>query len=129
MIKTETVSLDTLKNGAVKERFDMAMAQVIMNVLDLNTDWSKTRKITLTLTIKPNEERDACDVKINSDVKLAPVAALSTEFFIGKKGDQCVALERSIKQGDLVSETPFPPGVEPIHKGADLKAAAAAPAT
>ncbi len=116
MNKTEIVSLETVKNGAVGERFDIALQSVLDNILDPNTEPDKTRSITLKFSIKPNKDRDFCAVSISSDVKLAPISPLGAEFFIGKKNGKTVACERSIQQADLLADTPLPANVTPIKK-------------
>ena len=46
-----------LCKGAMLERFDYEMEKVIDNILDPNTPAKKPRSITLTLTLKSDEER------------------------------------------------------------------------
>jgi len=112
--KTEIVSLETLRGGAVSERFDIALQNVLDNILDPNTEPEKTRSITLKFSIKPNKDRDFCAVSISSDVKLAPISSLGTEFFIGKQNGKLVACERSLRQTDMLAETPLPDNVTPL---------------
>lgn len=114
MNKTEIVSLETVRGGAVSERFSIALKEVLDNILDPNTEPDKTRAITLKFSIKPNKDRDFCAVSISSDVKLAPISSLGTEFFIGKQNGQLVACERSLSQGNLLTDTPLPDNVTPI---------------
>jgi hypothetical protein len=112
--KTEIVSLETLREGAVSERFNIALQEVLDNILDPNTEPEKARAITLKFSIKPNKDRDFCAVSISSDVKLAPISSLGTEFFIGKQNGKLVACERSMRQANLLTDTPLPDNVTPI---------------
>ncbi len=114
MNKTEIVSLETLRDGAVSERFNIALQEVLDNILDPNTEPEKARTITLKFSIKPNKDRDFCAVSISSDVKLAPISSLGTEFFIGKQDGKLVACERSLRQTNLLADTPLPDNVTPI---------------
>jgi len=66
-------SLDDLMNGAAVERFNKCMREVLMNVFDPNTDAKKTRKITMTLTIKPDKSRDSAKFYLDVRAALAPV--------------------------------------------------------
>ncbi|MDD5006340.1 MAG: replication terminator protein [Candidatus Omnitrophica bacterium] len=114
MNKTEIVSLETLKEGAVSERFNIALQEVLDNILDPNTEPVKARSINLKFSFKPNQDRDFCAVSISSDVKLAPISSLGTEFFIGKQDGKLVACERSLRQTNLLADTPLPDNVKPI---------------
>lgn len=116
MPREEIVDLQTLEGGAVMERFNIALQEVLKNINDPNTEPIKARSITLKFTIKPDENREVCTVNISSDVKLAPVSPLNTHMFVGKKGNELVACVRSTRQGDLLAETPLPKGVVPINE-------------
>lgn len=115
MATEETVSLETLEGGAVMERFNIALAAVLKNVNDVNTDWKTAREIRLKFTVKPDENREVLTVKISSETKLAPVAPLSTHMFLGKRGGELVACVRSTRQGNLLADNPFPNNVAPIN--------------
>jgi hypothetical protein len=43
--------------GAMLERFDYELDKIIDNILDPNTPATKPRKISLTITLKPDAER------------------------------------------------------------------------
>ena len=116
MERTEIVSLETLNGGAVVERFNIALQEVLDNIIDPNTVATKERSIVLKITLKPDEDRELCAVKITSEAKLAPIAPLGTHFFIGMKGGKGVACERSIRQSDMFAEVPLPKNVTPIDK-------------
>lgn len=93
-MKTQPIkSLDTLMSGAVSERFADELARTLENVLDPNTDPKKTRKITLTLTIKPNKDRNVADFAVEAKSTLAAPIPVATTAYIGKN-----------KKGDFVAE-------------------------
>ena len=46
-----------MARGAIQERVDYEVAKVIDNILDANTDPKTKRKITLTIELKPDENR------------------------------------------------------------------------
>lgn len=46
-----------LGRGAMLERFDYEMQKVVDNILDPNTPATKPRKVTLTITLKPDADR------------------------------------------------------------------------
>lgn len=116
MQKTEIVSLESLSGGAVVERFQLALQEVLDNIIDPNTEAKKARSITLKFTVKPDEDREVCTVTIGSETKLAPIAQLNTHIFVGMKDGKGVACERSARQSDMFAETPLPANVTPIKK-------------
>lgn len=113
---SELVSLESLSGGAVIERFGIALQAVLDNIIDPNTEPKKTRSINMKFTVKPDESREFCTVEISSETKLAPIAPLSTQFFIGMKNGSGVACERSTRQAAMFKETPLPANVTPIKQ-------------
>ena len=49
-----SVDLNTLCGGAFAEKVNEALVQVGENIQNMNTDATKKRKITITLTFAPN---------------------------------------------------------------------------
>lgn len=80
------MDLAGLAGGAVSERFGIEVQKVIENIMDPNTDFKKTRKLTLTLTFKANENRDIASVTIDTKAALAPAAGLSTAIIMDRDG-------------------------------------------
>lgn len=78
------VELQTIVGGALQEKFSKAFERVVENLQDVNTSFKIKRGITIKLTFTQDEDRE--DVTVNVDVveKLAPQAAMKTQFFIGK---------------------------------------------
>ncbi len=74
--------LNTLMGGAVNERWQDALGELAQNVLDPNTDPTKARKITMTLTVKPNSARDGGEMSFDIRKSFAPpVPVRQTVFF------------------------------------------------
>lgn len=73
-------SLLDMNGGAFKERVDYDMARVVENILDINTSPTAKRKITLTIELKPNEDRSKIQVITSSKAFLAPTDAVSTSL-------------------------------------------------
>lgn len=74
-------SLDDLMNGAAVERFNKCLKEVLNNIFDPNTDAKKTRKITMTLTIKPDKSRNSAKFYLDVRSGLAPDRALRSEYY------------------------------------------------
>ena len=114
------VSLESLANGAAKELFDIELTRVLENILDRNTT-EKTREITLKVKIKPNKERDFCDVNVTCNAKLAAIDDVKTHLFIGRsaQGRELVAQEHNPQQMRLEMEADKPQGenIVSIRKG------------
>ena len=106
---SEKLSLATLAGGGAIERFDDALVQVVENICDVNTDPKAKRKITLTVTFAPNEERDYGDVSIDCKPTLAPPRPVPTIAFFGKRGGEYIAVESNPKQGKLFEPDPEDP--------------------
>jgi len=83
MKRHEIVSLEQLGGGAVSEMFGSELEKAIRNIADPNTDAVKKRAITLKVSMKPNKDRNLCEVEISCDSKLAPVSPFQTAMFVG----------------------------------------------
>lgn len=66
------VKLQELVGGALQEKFQRALENVLENLQNPNTPYKNKRGITIKMTFEQNESRD--DVKVGIDVqeKLAP---------------------------------------------------------
>ena len=77
-------SLSEIAEGAVQAKFAKEVERVCENILDPNTDAGKKRKITLTLTYVPNEQRNSVDVGVEAKSILAPQVGTSTTMLLGR---------------------------------------------
>lgn len=84
MSKT-VLTVEGLCGGAVQERINRALAKVVDNILDPNTEAKKKRSITLKLSFVPNED-DREDVAVGAEVNysLAPEEGTGTHLFVSK---------------------------------------------
>lgn len=100
----ESVSLADLGRGAAVEKFAVELERVLENIADPNTDAEAKRKITLTVTFLPNEDRDTVATVIDCGSKLAPPKVHGTVLFVGreKRGEPLVAIEQN--QRDLFED-------------------------
>ena len=101
MPREDLVSLETLKGGAVLERFHDALAQVVANVADPNTKADAARTITITVKFKPDDHRSMAAVGIEVATKLAPPAPLGTSVFLGVRNGEVVATEYNPNQPSM----------------------------
>lgn len=77
------IDLNKFAGGGVSEKFNNEMQRVLDNIADPNTDFKKTRKVTLTVTIKPNANRNLADIKVEAKSTIAPPQPIGTEMLIG----------------------------------------------
>jgi hypothetical protein len=92
------VSLDTLGQGAAIEKFEDELNRVLENILDPNTKPTAARSVTLTVTVKPDEDRSFANTMIEVKSKLAPSRAVGTAIYIGRHAGRAVATERDTRQ-------------------------------
>lgn len=81
------IDLNKFAAGAVSEKFNSEMQRVLDNIADPNTDFKKAWKVTLTVTLKPNENRNLADIKVEAKSTIAPPQPIGTEMLIGIGND------------------------------------------
>ena len=80
----EKLSFSTLAGGGVEEKLQYALDEVAANIADPNTDAKKARKVTMTLTLKPNEQRTIANLEIDVKTSLAAPMGISTTLMIDR---------------------------------------------
>lgn len=80
----EKLSLTNLLQGAVVERFDIVLQDVLDNVHDLNCDADAVREINVKIKIKPSLDRDLIAYAANVVPKLAPLSSVVGKAEVGK---------------------------------------------
>ena len=105
----DKLSFATLAGGGVEEKLQYALSEVAANIADPNTDAKKTRKITMTLTLKPNEQRTITNMDIDVKTSLVAPVGISTTLMIDRdeKG-KVIAQEihgKDPQQGSIDYET------------------------
>lgn len=108
---SEEISLSTLARGAAIERFDDELRRVLENISDPNTAGG-IRSVTLTVKIKPNDERNFGDVSVACSSKVAAAKPVSSQIFIGKDFTGVHAFEHNPEQLKL----DIAAGHEPIRE-------------
>jgi len=105
----DKLSFSTLAGGGVEEKLQYALDEVAANIADPNTDAKKARKVTMTLTFKPNEQRTISNLDIDVKTSLVQPVGISTTLMIDRdeKGKMVVAemYGKDPKQGVIDYET------------------------
>ncbi|MEG1638934.1 MAG: hypothetical protein RR274_05275, partial [Erysipelotrichaceae bacterium] len=52
------INLETFASGAFTKQVNRALEDVTKNIQDPNTDATAVRKVTITISLKPNEQRN-----------------------------------------------------------------------
>ena len=68
-------------NGAFQERADYEMSRLIENIMDVNTDATAKRKLTIALELIPDANRQNIAVKCNVKSALAPISPVVTMLY------------------------------------------------
>ena len=101
-MKEINTNLSTFAEGSLQERFDHAMKEVTKNVLDPNTDPSKKRKITITVTLTGDEYRDQLYAAAEVKSTLAPREPVASKILIESDGEKFFANElKSGQKGQM----------------------------
>ena len=80
--KEQKNSILQMAKGAFQERVDYEMSRVVDNILDMNTQATAKRKITLTIELQPDAERRVIHVAVQAKAALASTNPVSTALYI-----------------------------------------------
>lgn len=98
----ERASILQMARGAIQERVDYEVTRAVDNILDLNTDATAKRKITLVIEMKPDENRQFIKISASAKSTLAAVTPVGTTLGIAANPDTGEMV--------LVESTPQVPG-------------------
>ncbi|MEM9452395.1 MAG: hypothetical protein AAGA75_28270 [Cyanobacteria bacterium P01_E01_bin.6] len=92
---SSNIHLEDLLNGRISDIFRYEMGNILLNIADLNNVADSERKISIALEIKPNENRDIADIKVNvSSSCNSHSKCWKTSFLIGETARTIEAVER-----------------------------------
>lgn len=80
----EHFNLEELAGGAFTEQINREIRNVMENIQDPNTEAKKPRKITATITFKPNDKRDFITTSVEAKPTLVPALGAVTAISAGK---------------------------------------------
>ena len=99
----QRLDLSTFRGGAIAERFALELERVVENIQDPNTEPTKTRKIEVSLTFRPDESREFAETSLRVTSRLAPLRDVGELTFFGRSGGEFVAVRRDPAQLELPS--------------------------
>ena len=94
MSKKNYDSILRMARGAIEERVDYEMDRVMTNILDPNTKAAQKRKITLSIELMPDEERQQIRVSVTAKSTLAATNPVATSLYVtGDSNGELVVAE------------------------------------
>lgn len=94
-MQQKELDLNTIAGGSIPPRFKVELEKVMANIADLNTGAKKKRKITIEVTIEPDDERQLGHCWVHVKSKLAELKPCSTPLFFARSGNKLTAIENS----------------------------------
>lgn len=101
------IDLNSFAEGALSERFNIEMQELLRNIADPNTDAKKARKLQLTITLKADESRELANVVVQHKTTLAPARDIETKLVMDYDNDGSVIgseLKSGIKGQTFISD-------------------------
>ena len=83
------ITFDSIGNGGLQEKFNMALRQIGRNILDPNMDPEAAREMTINIKFKP-AGRGNLKVEYNVKPKLAGFKKAETMFLVGQDSSTCL---------------------------------------
>lgn len=80
------INLEDFAEGALAEKINIALKEVLENISDPNTDFKLKRKLNLEMTFSSGEDRELAEVTILAKTKLAPNKPIAAKIVIGTDG-------------------------------------------
>ena len=101
MENPQEISIVTICHGGVPEVFDRELAEVLNNILDVNTDAEKARTMTLKFTFAPLQDRQGATVTFSCRAGLQPVQVAKSPIFLSRQSGAVKAYALDQRQVDL----------------------------
>jgi hypothetical protein len=79
----KAVTLAALAEGALGERFDLALEDARKNIRDPNTKPTAKRKIVIEVTLQPNEDRETIVATFDVRTSMATLKPYQMPLFVG----------------------------------------------
>ena len=94
MRRYDKKSILEMAGGKIREMVDREMGKLLDNITDEGTAPGKKRKLTLTVELKPDQNRRLIAVAVNCKTALAPVCGIGTSLVVTSDDfGQMVAVE------------------------------------
>ena len=71
-----------MARGALMERADYELTRIVENIMDINTPATKKRKLTVTLDLEPDEDRNMITISASAKSTLVATSPVKSAFWI-----------------------------------------------
>lgn len=116
----QKITLITMAGGAVEELFERELARITTDILDLNTEATAVREISIKIKVKPDENRNFGSVAVIVDSKNGSPKGIGAIFSFGRQGGRAVVAEFEPNQKPLFDQVGPRPVVD-LKTGEILK--------
>lgn len=96
-MKNIDLDLSDIAGGGLQEKVDLEMNKAFENIHDPNTKATAKRKLTITIELTPDENREVVSVTSNVKSTLAPLTDVGTTVLTGKNIDTGKVEARELK--------------------------------
>lgn len=87
------IDLNTFAEGALLQKTTKELQKVFENIHDPNTNPTKTRSITITISLSADEKREYIDSEVSVTSKLQPHKPATAKMIMGKHDGKVTARE------------------------------------
>lgn len=77
-------NLEEFAGGKLSVQLNKALEKITENVQDPNTDAQKVRKINVSISFRPNDERNFVAITVETKLSLAPELGATTALSMGR---------------------------------------------
>lgn len=78
------INLEQFAGGKLSVQLNKALEKVTENIQDPNTDAQKVRKINVSISLRPNDERNFVSTTVETKLSLAPELGATTALSMGR---------------------------------------------
>lgn len=83
----QLLGLDSLADQGLRERVDLAIAEILANLMDPNTDPKVVRELNIKIKFRASEDRSVEEHSVLVTKKLAPVRPMVASGFLERIED------------------------------------------
>lgn len=94
----EAITLDNLNGGQVVALFDREIEKLLGNIADENTPAQAARSITISIKVKPAEDRGSASIEVSAKSTLAGVKPSKSFAVFAFDGDTVTAYQSDVTQ-------------------------------
>lgn len=77
-------NLEEFAGGKLSVQLNKALEKITENIQDPNTDAQKVRKINVSISLRPNDERNFVSTTVETKLSLAPELGATTALSMGR---------------------------------------------